>query len=481
MPFGLNFSLPAVFGGIGRIARGAKNVWAMAQEKGLSPVDNRGGWWPLIREGFTGAWQTNTVMNAPDVMRYWAVFRAISIISGDIAKMRLKLVEQNKTTGLWIETSSPAFSPLLRKPNGYQSRIQFFQNWMESKLSRGNTYVLKHLDDRGVVNRLTILNPDLVTPLVDDSGGVYYRLAKDNLSGLLGVADVVVPADWIIHDRWNTLYHPLVGLSPIYAIATNAAAGLKITDSTYKLFANGAKPSGIIVAPAAISDADAQRIKDYWGANFTGEKAGNVAVLGDGLEYKELVMKAVDAQLIQQLEWDDKTIFGAYGIPGFMANAGTAPAYNNVDALLTAYYAQALQIHIESIENLLDEGLYLPDVKGHVYGVEFALEDLLRMDEASKIKATIEGLKGLFTPDEARARHDLPPIPGGAGKTLYMQQQNYSIEALAKRDAKDDPFASAKPPANDDDPPEEDEGENDDGDAEANARAVADLFSKEFA
>jgi hypothetical protein len=33
------------------------------------------------------------------------------------------------------------------------------------------------------------------------------------------------------------------------------------------------------------------------------------------------------------------------------------------------------------------------------------------------------------------------------GDALYLQQQNFSLEALAKRDAQDDPFRTAPPPA----------------------------------
>jgi hypothetical protein len=39
----------------------------------------------------------------------------------------------------------------------------------------------------------------------------------------------------------------------------------------------------------------------------------------------------------------------------------------------------------------------------------------------------------------------LKPVKGG--KSPYLQQQNYSLEALAKRDAQDDPFKPATPPA----------------------------------
>jgi HK97 family phage portal protein len=412
-------------------------------KKALAPVDNRGGWWPIVRESFAGAFQQNVQVTLEDVLQYGAVFRSVSIISSDIGKMRLKLVEQDED-GLWSEVDSAAFSPVLRKPNPFQNRIQFFQNWMESKLTRGNTYVLKVRDARGVVTRLYVLDPHRCRPLVADNGDVFYELRRDNVSGVDNER-VLVPADDIIHDRWNTLYHPLVGLSPIYAAGINALMGLRIEQNSARLFTNGAKPSGVLEAPGAISNETATRLKDYWNTNFTGEKAGNVAVLGDGLVYKQMAMTSVESQLIEQLKWNDATIAGVFGVPAYMINAGTAPAYNNVEALNLQYYSQCLQIHIEAIELCLDEGLGLVDVTTRTLGVEFDTDDLLRMDTSTKVKTAVEGLKGVFSPNEARRKFDLGPIRGG--DTVYLQQQNFSLEALAKRDAKEDPFGNsvAKP------------------------------------
>jgi phage portal protein BeeE len=48
-----------------------------------------------------------------------------------------------------------------------------------------------------------------------------------------------------------------------------------------------------------------------------------------------------------------------------------------------------------------------------------------------------------MSPNEGRARLDLQPVIGG--ESPYLQQQNYSLEALAKRDAQTDPFASNTP------------------------------------
>jgi phage portal protein BeeE len=122
-----------------------------------------------------------------------------------------------------------------------------------------------------------------------------------------------------------------------------------------------------------------------------------------------------------------------------MIGVGPPPTYNNIEALQGQYYAQCLQAHIEAIEVLLDEGLGLGPVFGNQWGIEFDLDGLLRMDTATKVKAAADALKsGALAPNEARARYfDLPPTEGG--ESPYLQIQNYSLAALARRDANSTP------------------------------------------
>jgi phage portal protein BeeE len=124
-----------------------------------------------------------------------------------------------------------------------------------------------------------------------------------------------------------------------------------------------------------------------------------------------------------------------------MVGIGPPPNYNNIEALNQQYYAQCLQSLIEAFELCLDEGLELPKP----YGTEFAIDDLLRMDTATKVKAAADGIgAGALAPNEARKRYfDLGPVAGG--DSPYLQAQNYSLEALAARDAAD-PFAKPTPP-----------------------------------
>lgn len=408
-----------------------------------APVyENRGGWYRIL-ESFAGAWQRNITVEHNTVLSYHAVYACLTLISSDISKLRVKLVEQD-ADGIWSETDSSAFSPVLRKPNRFQNRIQFWEAWFLSKLTRGNAYVLKERDGRGVVRALYVLDPQRVKPMVADDGSVYYQLAADNMAGGGLPEDVMVPASEIIHDRFNCLFHPLIGTSPIFAAGVAATQGINIQNNSASFFGNASRPSGVLTAPGEISDETANRLKEAWETKFSGENAGKVAVLGDGLQYQKMTMSAEESQLIDQLKWTSEVVCSTFHVPPYKIGVGTMPTYNNIQSLNVEYYSQCLQSLIEAAELCLDEGLGIGigvktrrvegedgETGGRTLGTEFDVDNLLRMDAATQMDV-LEKSKSVLTLDERRKRLDQKKINGGA--TIYLQQQDHSIEAIAARD-----------------------------------------------
>lgn len=405
----------------------------------LSPVrsSNRG-WYPLVAEPYSGAWQCNDEWSVDCVLAHHAVYACITLIANDIGKLREKLVTSDDK-GIWTETTNPAYSPVLRKPNRYQNQIQFKQWWMTCKLIRGNAYALKARDSRGVVTGLYLLDPSRVEVLVSESGDIFYRLQQDNLSGV-DDRGLTVPASEIIHDRMNCLFHPLVGVSPLFAAGCVANLGLKIEKNSSKFFGNGSQPSGILTAPGAISDDTAKTLADYFNANFTGEKSGRVAVVGDGLKYEQLSITAADSQLIEQMKWTAEVVCSTFHVPPYKIGVGQMPSYNNIEALQQDYYNTCLQSLIEEYETCKDEGLSLKEDMG----IELDLDGLLRMDSATQIKVLNESVSGsLRTINEARKKINLSGVAGG--EVIWSQQQNWPISELAKRPAEALAPASSKP------------------------------------
>jgi HK97 family phage portal protein len=402
--------------------------------------------WPwTIQEPFTGAWQRNNELRVENVLAYSAVYRCVTIIANDIAKLDLRLMEKTPD-GIWVETESPAFSPVLRKQNSHQTRQDFIKRWMISKMVNGNTYILKERDNRGLVTGMYVLDPFITYPYVSEDGAVFYDCGGNKLAGIPN--GIQIPQSEIIHDRHAPLFHDLCGLSPIIACGLSAQQALNSQASWNKFYANGSTPSGILTVPGEIDEAQAELFKNKWQANYAGpNNTGKVAILGGGLEFKPVMMNAVDQELVAQLKWTAQNVCTAFGVPAYMIGADNPPNFNNVEALNQQYYSQCLQDHIESIERKLDEGLGLDSSKdGRIYGTEFDLDDLLRMDTKTQYETYGAGIKNaLLTTNDGRTKIGLPKVDGG--DSIFLQQQYYSLEALAKRDAQADPFATKQPTA----------------------------------
>jgi HK97 family phage portal protein len=413
-------------------------IWPFGKkEKALSqvPYATNGGWFPLILESFSGAWQKNVTANATSILGFFAVFACVTLISSDISKMRMIL--QRKKGSIWEERDSLGKYAVLATPNHFQNRIQFIENWLNSKLCTGNTYILKRRDREGKITAMYVLDPRRVLPLVSDSGDVFYQLMSDNIAGL--ETSVTVPASEIIHDRFNCLFHPLVGLSPIFACALAASQGLAIQKNSQSFFANMSRPGGVLTAPGAISDEVAARMKDAWEQKYTGDNMGKVAVLGDGLKYENMSVAAEQAQLVEQLKMSGEIVCATFHVPPYKVG-GQMPNYDNAELLEQQYYSQCLQVLIESIELLLKDGLSMPENMK----AEFDINSLLRMDQATLIKTLGEGVgRAIFAPNEARQKLNMAPKKGG--DSPMIQEQNYSLEALAARDAAGPPERKPKP------------------------------------
>lgn len=422
--------------------------------KSLSPVSPRGGrsGWRIL-ESFAGAWQRNVEVNRDSVLSNHADFACRTLIASDISKLRVKLVKNTGEDGddIWQETKNPAYSPVIRKPNHFQNRIQFFESWVLSKLQSGNTYVLKQRDGRGVVVRLYVLDPDLVTPKVADDGSIFYDLQSDKLVGLGLPETILVPAREIIHDRFNCFHHPLIGISPIMAGGLAAVQALAIQDASATFFQNGAQVGGILSSSLEMTDDDAKELRDYFNTEFGGKNRGRIAVVGGGLQYHSVTAKAVDSQLIEQLKWTADVVCSVYHVPPYKIGMEPVPANTNVQAQNIEYYSSCLQSLIESIELCLDEGL---GMDGVTLGTEFDTDALMRMDTLTQYEVAAKA-KGIKTLDEQRSMVGVGKIANG-GDTIYLQQQDHSLAAIEARDRQlidgvNNP--PAPPPANDN-PPE---------------------------
>jgi HK97 family phage portal protein len=448
----------------------------------LRPVGYSGSWRSIVStEPFTGAWQRNLELDGRDcLMSNSTVYACTTRIANDVAKLPINLVEKQGAIWSVVERDSPFWRPLT-KPNLVQNRIQFYVLWMLSKLMHGNTYALKERDGAGRVARLYVLPATKTTPMVAPDGSVFYRYTISQVPGLDDTAkEIIIPASEIIHDLMNPLFHPLCGIPPLFAAALSATQSRKEQNFAALFFENMAQPGGIVSYPGELKEEKAEEFKEKWEKKFSGANSGRVAFIGGGGKYEPMGYPAQQSQLIELLRWGVEDIARAFSMPLHKIGAGPVPTSNNVEALNQQYYDDCLQIHLESIELCLDEGLGLTNVQGQTLGTEFDLDNLLRMDSATQIESLVSAAGGpIYKIDEARLKRNLPPIEGG--DTIYVQQQNWPIEQLAKRDPPTVGTNEAMPALQAPTEPKSPPGEPSGPDADAETKMLGDLIIAGFA
>lgn len=398
-----------------------------------SPQVNKG--WSRIFDWTPGAWQ----MDAPDpngsevsdALGTAVVYACIRQIVWDISKLPM-CVKRLTAAGIWEQDAHATLDPLFRKPNAYQTWIDFLQCWLSSWLITGNAYVVMGRVG-GKVKELHVLDPASVTVLVaKDTGAVFYQVgADDGLAGIQG-ADAVFPASDMMHHRYLALAHPLIGSSALARALAAARMRSGVIETAADLHENGSVPPGLLIAPEGYSEEQLKELADKW----AGRAKGRIAVVDAAFKFESVAAKYIDAQSKEFAELSALDICSAFNMPPWKVGAGTRPAGFDVEAQQIVYYQDCLQLPLEHLEAILDDGLQLArDVS-----VEFEVEYLTMLD--SKTRAEVDAKEvgaAIKTPNEARARRNLPPKEGG--DDLWMQQQNYSLPALIARDKAGPPTA----------------------------------------
>jgi len=432
-----------------------------------------------VHEPFAGAWQRN-ISNAnprdPNLLAFSGVYACVTIIMQDMAKMALramKLAADGVTEE--VNTASP-YHRLLRRPNQYQTSIQFMMLYMACRLLRGNTYVYQEFDARGVPNRWHLLHPDRTTAMVDpETKEVYYEYAAHptdmfKVIGFEMEGRWRIPSRFVIHDRINCLWHPLIGTSPLFAAAVTAMTGGRILMNTERLFANMSRPSGVLTAPGEIHDTTAERLKREFESNYSEGNLGRTAVLGDGLEWKGMVMTSTDAQLIEQLKWTIEDVARCFRVPMYLLADITRMTYKNSEQAAQSYFSGCLQYHVEDIEQLFTTAFGMDESKEYV---AFDIRSMFRMDMNERFTAYKSGIAaGVLAPNEARRWEGLGPVKGGEEPRMQMQYVPLSTPVA-------DPTAPAPAPAPADDDgeePEDDGNDEDTTDDEDRSAATAEML-----
>lgn len=302
-----------------------------------------------------------------------AVYACVQAISETVACLPLRVYRMSGDGVKFSDTAHPV-ARLFRQPNAIQTTSEFLEMLLGHCLLRGNAYAEIVRDGRGAPVELIPFHPDQV--------GVW-RIPKTrevvyDVSDLDGRRRRLVSEQMLhLRDRSDD---GIVGKSRLQR--TREALGTTIATETHAAatFKNGVRLSGVLSHPEALSTEAHKHLRDSFTDKFAGSgKAGQVAVLEEGIKWQSISVSPEDAELLASRRFGTETIARIFRVPMPLLADISNGSYANVVELNRMFATHCLTPWIVRLEQIIMRDL-LSAAGQLTHVVEIDQDDLLRGD-----------------------------------------------------------------------------------------------------
>ena len=295
-----------------------------------------------------------------------AVYRAVQIIATPISKMNLDTYRY--ATGMEMKIENPI---LVNKPSIIESRRDFMFQTVVSLALEGNAFWLKSFGSSGNVNNLTLLPAASVQIQYVDTNDIGRGVEYFYLGRKYAQSEIE-------HLKLFSRVGILRGLSPIDTCNKDIASALDLRNYAANWFSSAGVPTGILTTNQMLNPADAEAVTATW---HNKQQNRQVAVLGNGFDYKQIALSPRDALFTEIQEQSVQQIARLFGIPARLLLTtvpGSSDTYTNLQDENQVFYRHTLMAYTDAITDALSNCL----PRGT--RVEFDFEHLFKADVAAR-------------------------------------------------------------------------------------------------
>ena len=382
------------------VGRSASDSWT-------PPASYAWNWWqqdkPMLGNGF----ENNTTVEA-----------CVVTISQSIAQLPIKHMRDDGKGGK-EEIKNSAVTRVMRKPNPYQTKSEFFVDLVRKMLLTGNGYGVATRNGRFEIDAIY---PQLrMSPYVSyDAKDVYYSGADNTLIEL----DQMIPSRNVLHVKMHTNQHPLIGCTPLEAVMMSAATGNSIQGHTNAFFNNMSRPSGVLSTDMTLTPEQTKALRERFSEVTEDLATGGTPILTSGLKYQSISMSAVDAEIIKTYQMTIGDIARVYRVPLELIGASDKPTAGSTENLMRFFVTSGLGFIIEHLENSLERLFDLPAGESIELDPAILLEATMK-DKFESLKIATTG--GIMSPNEARNKVGLSDVTDGDVPLVQMQMVELGV------------------------------------------------------
>lgn len=328
-------------------------------------------------------------VNAENALRLTPVYRAVSLIATDAAR-------------IGVETDVPRVQSLLETPSPYMSAFDLRRALTMQMLLYGNAFA--------AINRTVVGEPVELIPLtrnsvsLDLSGGtVIYKTAQYG----------ALTPDQVLHLRAPGT-SPLWGDSPVDLCSTSLRLLGAHQEMSIKNYENGANKKLALIHPGKLSTEAMQRMESEFAKRHAGaQNSGRPLVLAEGMKVETISSSATDSGIDNARKYSIGDVSRIYGVPASYLSESVGSSYGTMEWLSRMYVSACLEHWLAP---------WISEIKAKLGAtVSFDTDELMRPSMVETMSALRTGVEaGIITRNEAREELDMPALPGLDTPTLAL-------------------------------------------------------------
>lgn len=335
-------------------------------------------------------------LSAAAALEVPAVSAAVRVISEAVATLDVQVLRVDGGEAV-PDPEHPVAKLLTGDANAWTSGFELIRDLVAEALTRdaGGLAWVNRVDGR--VSEVIAYAPGTIGVALDRKGEATFTMNGATLD-----------PDSIIHLRGP------FSRSPLSMAASSIAIARAMAMHAGNLFANGARPSGVIEIPKVIGEEGLKRMKGGWQSAHSGpDNGGKTAILWDGATFRPLTFSSVDAQFLELRKFEILEVARSFRVPPSMLYELDRATWSNGEQMGKEFLTYSLEPWLRAGEAALARGLFTPDER-RVYRIRFDRDDLTRADLGARATAYSSLIASrVISPNEARQWEGLPPYADG--------------------------------------------------------------------
>ncbi len=405
-----------------------------------------------IAEGLTvpsqsvmrGSWLPHWLHGDYTLRNSELLFAAVSRISNSLSAMPVQLYKGS------TPLNNDLNDIISFSPNPNMTSCQFFKTMEACRDTSGNAYALKILNGKGTLERIDVIDPARVRPVLEEkSHELWYKITPEKGTEFYVHNYYVIHVPFISTNGYS-------GVNPVSVLYDTLNYADNIQSFNVRMIEQGVNAAIVLEAPANLGETQKKEMVESFMSTYR-ETSGNILLLESGVTAKSMNLSPVDSKLFEVEKITRSKVAMVYNIPPHMLGDYSDTSYTSQEQQMLEFLMLTMLPIVTAYEQELNRKLLTRTQRKKGYHFKFDMDAILRADAATQAEVDYKAVRSAWkTPDEIRVSRNMPPLPNGIGKKAMISQDLATLEYTVN--TKPDVLSGGKstiPPDDSEEPPDE--------------------------